>query len=280
MKRVLHPSGQQLLLVNLWASWCAPCVSEISDFVQHAAEFRPYGLNILALNVETEADPARAFKFLSKRKWPFAAGIAPPELLDKLDAFQRGLMNRHRPLPLPSSFLLNPRGDVLAIYKGPVEASVLLNDIRLWRSAPDQFSAKGAPFPGRRHAHVFTTPILMLAEGFLDSDDFDTAARYLSGLGFRQELRNRPGAESMVRRLARAQHRLANGLVEKERYPRALEAFRAAYDLTPADPRLLRDMAFALIASGDPAQAQAVVRELTQIDAELAEQVQQKIAGD
>ena len=40
------------LLVNLWASWCAPCAKELAEITTHADALRDAGVQVLALAVD------------------------------------------------------------------------------------------------------------------------------------------------------------------------------------------------------------------------------------
>ncbi len=44
----------RVILLNFWASWCAPCQSEIKDFVRYQEQYGERGLQILGLGVDEE----------------------------------------------------------------------------------------------------------------------------------------------------------------------------------------------------------------------------------
>ncbi|MEZ5300401.1 MAG: redoxin domain-containing protein [Verrucomicrobiales bacterium] len=39
-------------MINLWATWCQPCLAELADFSNSAAALRAAGVDVLALNVD------------------------------------------------------------------------------------------------------------------------------------------------------------------------------------------------------------------------------------
>ena len=61
--------GESLLL-NIWGTWCSPCIRELPDIVRLHDEFKPHGLEVLTVSVNEE-DPARADQFLASlgAKW-------------------------------------------------------------------------------------------------------------------------------------------------------------------------------------------------------------------
>ncbi len=132
-KHDLKTKSGRLLLVNLWASWCAPCQTELREFSQRYDEMQAKGIDVLALSVDGlgkgPSTRANAARLVSSRKFPFSTGEATEALVND---FQQ-LHNLHIPLnsklPLPSSFLIDRQGRLAVIYKGPVSVDTLLEDI-------------------------------------------------------------------------------------------------------------------------------------------------------
>ena len=83
-QRILPTKTGRLLLVNLWASWCGPCLAELSEFSQRYDELRAKGIEILALSVEglggDASAKANAARLVSEDKFPFPVGLATPQL--------------------------------------------------------------------------------------------------------------------------------------------------------------------------------------------------------
>lgn len=68
------------VLVNLWASWCTPCLKELEEFSRRSAEIRAHRIDIMALSVDAvdkqNGDPAAAKEFIRKIAFPFGVGMA------------------------------------------------------------------------------------------------------------------------------------------------------------------------------------------------------------
>lgn len=64
------------LLVNFWATWCAPCIKELPEINQFYREARGKGWQVLGLAVDKEA-PVKAF--LQKTPLDFAVALAGAE---------------------------------------------------------------------------------------------------------------------------------------------------------------------------------------------------------
>ena len=146
-------------LLTLWATWCMPCLEEIRGWSQDSAELKQH-VNLLPLSVDklstgaspevaaTEGQPtALAIKdVLMQIGHRGQYGWASPEMLDVLQQVHNVIYDHHRQLPLPCSFLLDRKGNLRAVYKGPVSSRRILQDTAALTVTSDQESL---PFKGR-----------------------------------------------------------------------------------------------------------------------------------
>ncbi|MEO2047207.1 MAG: tetratricopeptide repeat protein [Pirellulales bacterium] len=178
--------SQGPVLLNLWASWCRPCLLELKDFASDDERIAKSGLRFVALSVDGLGDQAgdshSAQQMASRLKLPFATGMATSELMEKIQMLHDEVLETRRPLPVPTSFLIDGERRLAAIYKGPVPMDRLLADVqKLKLSAEDRLSAS-LPFSG----HWFARPSFfrlaelgrkLVAHGYLE-DAADYVARY------------------------------------------------------------------------------------------------------
>jgi peroxiredoxin len=141
------------LLINIWASWCSPCLVELADFREHAESLQTSGLNILALSVDGLADDkprdvAAVSAAFEKLSVPFDGGLAEPRLVSMLERGPGLFLNRSDALPIPSSFLFDSQGKIAIIYTGPVKAAQLQADLELLDASKQELLAAATPFPG------------------------------------------------------------------------------------------------------------------------------------
>ena len=55
----------QVVLVNIWATWCAPCREEIPSIQALYRDFAPRGLKVVAVSVDDQADTRKIREFLA-----------------------------------------------------------------------------------------------------------------------------------------------------------------------------------------------------------------------
>jgi tetratricopeptide (TPR) repeat protein len=170
------------MLINVWATWCGPCLEELGTFVDRAEDFEQNNLKIVLLNADDPAEsdrPAKVAATLRKLRCPFDSRLPDERSIRILDAFQRALTQRQRPLPLPASFLVDAEGRVAVVYKGKADVDTILADVGTLATGPDAWRAQATPFAGQWYRRPPQPNPLRIAMKFLDLDEADLSAAYL-----------------------------------------------------------------------------------------------------
>jgi peroxiredoxin len=95
------------MLVNFWATWCAPCREEMPAMERLYIKHRERGFVLLAVSVDTDASVVKPFLERYKLTFPVA-----------LDA-KMDLANAYGVRALPASFLIDRNGYLTALALGP-----------------------------------------------------------------------------------------------------------------------------------------------------------------
>jgi thiol-disulfide isomerase/thioredoxin len=56
----------KVLVIDLWATWCGPCRSEVPELVQMQTEYGPRGFEVIGLDIDPESDTAEDVSKFSK----------------------------------------------------------------------------------------------------------------------------------------------------------------------------------------------------------------------
>jgi len=105
----------QVVLLNLWASWCSGCKKEMPEFFKLQKEYKS-GFKIVTVSIDS--DPSASQKFLQSVeqevgfKTPFITLYDSEKLLPKT----------YGAVAMPSSYLIDKQGIIQAVIVGSLSA--------------------------------------------------------------------------------------------------------------------------------------------------------------
>lgn len=112
--RSLADYDGQVVLVNLWATWCPPCKAEMPTLQAFHDKYKDRGFNVIAIN---DGDPAAdVVQFVKDYQLSFPVWLDPTYIATE-EAFKT--MN------LPSSFVIDRGGTVRLFWVGEIKSSAL-----------------------------------------------------------------------------------------------------------------------------------------------------------
>ena len=106
-----------VIVVNVWGSWCGPCRAETPDLVRLAREDADRGVRFLG--IDTRDNLASAKAFAKKFEMPY------PSLFDEGGRVLLPLRGVIPTAVIPSSVVIDPQGNVAARVIGPVTYNTL-----------------------------------------------------------------------------------------------------------------------------------------------------------
>lgn len=103
----------QYVLVNFWATWCPPCRAELPDLVSYYEAHADQGFMLIGVN-ERES-PSLINSFLDSSALDF------PVVMDS----DGRVMQQYGVSAMPSSFLVNPQGQIVQMWSGMISRATL-----------------------------------------------------------------------------------------------------------------------------------------------------------
>jgi peroxiredoxin len=113
--------GDKLLLVNVWASWCGPCVQELPEFVTMNRMYRQRSFRLVTLSMDEPEKKDAALKVLREKHVAAENYIVAIKDRDKF----ADLLDKDWTGPLPHTLLIAPGGKVLYRKTGAIDALAL-----------------------------------------------------------------------------------------------------------------------------------------------------------
>lgn len=106
-----------VVVLNVWGSWCAPCVAEAPELQEVWADLEREAAPVRFMGIDFREDPARGAAFLAKEK------ITYPSLTDESGVLILALQGKAP--TVPTTLVLDREGRIAARVNGPVDGSTL-----------------------------------------------------------------------------------------------------------------------------------------------------------
>jgi peroxiredoxin len=108
--RANQDSGK-LRFINVWATWCGPCVSEFDELVEHNLRFRIRQFEMVTISADSPEDEATVKDFLTKKHASMKNYIIPADKKDEyFDALDPASVWKGE---LPYTLIVNEKGEVV-----------------------------------------------------------------------------------------------------------------------------------------------------------------------
>ncbi len=110
----------RFVVVNFWATWCAPCKEEMPDLTAIQNEYAPLGVQVIGATADPEKDKTKVLKFVRELKvnFPIWLNLTNAQMED----FGVGKV-------LPATVIVNREGKIVWRKVGKIEAKELREEL-------------------------------------------------------------------------------------------------------------------------------------------------------
>jgi cytochrome c biogenesis protein CcmG/thiol:disulfide interchange protein DsbE len=108
----------RVVLLNFWATWCAPCQAEMPRFVHWQEKYSGQGLSIVGVSMDDDPETVQSFLRRKKLNYPVVMGD------EKLGLAYGGVLG------LPVTYLIDRQGVIRARYQGGTDLDAMETAIR------------------------------------------------------------------------------------------------------------------------------------------------------
>jgi peroxiredoxin len=109
----------KVVLLNFWATWCAPCLVEMPRFAAWQRQYGPQGFQVIGLSMDDDPAPVRSLVTKLKLNYPVAMGDA------RLGERYGGVLG------LPLTYLIDRNGVVRAQFQGETDLDTIEKQLKL-----------------------------------------------------------------------------------------------------------------------------------------------------
>lgn len=96
----------KVVIVDFWASWCAPCREEMPVLERLYQRYREQGLVVVGVSVDRTERNARGFLRRTRVSFPI------------IHDSDHAIANRYSPPKMPSSYIVDRRGVIRYVHEG------------------------------------------------------------------------------------------------------------------------------------------------------------------
>jgi len=215
------------VLLNFWVTQSANCLEVLKVFNRVHERWAAKGLQLLTVNVDDPADADKLRALARERHFSFPILCGTDDVAGIYNILYRYLFDRHRDLGLPTSFLIDDKGEIVKLYQGPVNREHVEQDFRRIPRTDAERVAGALPFPGVSETFEFARNYLSYGSVFFQRGYFDQAAA-----SFQLALRDDPSS-------AEALYGLGSAYLNQQKTAEARESFERATQLHASYPGTL-----------------------------------------
>ena len=241
------------VLLSFWATRVESSNRFLAQLQKEQGHAQQAGLQVLAVSLDPPSGQDEVRALARGQGYSFPVLLGSEETAAVYNLLFRYLFDRHKDLPIPTSFLIDAASSIAKVYQGNVDVSQIIKDVaRIPRTAKER-QQRALPFPGSTHApylrNYFTYGLVFAQHGY--GQAAETA--------FKRAIHQDPNA-------ADAYYNLGTLYMQNRQWELAGEVLQKAVHLEPDDAMVLNNLAIVTARQGKPLMAEQYFKRVLQKD--------------
>jgi thiol-disulfide isomerase/thioredoxin len=116
----------KVMLVNFWATWCAPCIVEIPWFIEYQKKYGPKGLQVIGISLD-ETGAKDVVPFVKKHNMTYPILLGDDKIAEQFGGI----------LGLPTTFIVDKNGKFYSMHRGLVSRESVEEELVALLGKPD-----------------------------------------------------------------------------------------------------------------------------------------------
>lgn len=105
LQKMIDKKSDKILVLNFWATWCAPCIKEMPQFEKVTVNRTDVEVNLVSIDLDLNPDPDKVYRFIARKKLKSNVYLLderdPNSWIDKIDTSWEGA--------IPATLVVNQR---------------------------------------------------------------------------------------------------------------------------------------------------------------------------
>jgi FimV-like protein len=224
-------------LLHFWTSKSEDCIAQLREFDESYGRWSARGLHLLSINVDDWAqrsDPKYVLKrqdsaaLRNQKHLSFPVLHGSNHVVGVYNILFRHIYDRHRDMPIPTTFLVDEGGHIVKLYAGGIDAKHIEEDVKKIPKSDAERRALALPFQGAESSFSFGRNVLSLGTLFFQRGYLDQAA-----LSFEQALQDDPSSAEALYGMGTVYMNQNKNAAAREAFERCIKAQAGYPDTLP-----------------------------------------------